>query len=320
MHSWRDNLKPYYLRWQALDIAHANKFGRRLPPKCNAGRWGSISYCEERVLSGLPHLRVVVSDVLRKRNWDVEEPKPLDDADPTAAAPSKIHDPREDDMQAHVHKMGIWRRDTVEVAESDLWWKVVEIVERSHRPLQHCLHFIQKAVPEHELEKGSRLAHLVCGGARRIFHSFGDLLEDRGWFRGLAECAGTLGATRSQILELTVLMILHYAAGHHRRVVQPCEQFWGYALISVVRFPVCFGLIGTGCNHGACPDTHKHTNTHKHIHEQFGCCCPAALLLVAEYPRTSGRIQNARCSGIDSCYTLLNGIAVCMWVAPGLGP
>eukprot|EP00959_Pyramimonas_sp_CCMP1952_P197873 4138226-Pyramimonas_sp.AAC.1 len=95
--------------------------------------------------------------------------------------------------------MGIWRRDTVEVAESDLWWKVVEIVERSHRPLQHCLHFIQKAVPEHELEKGSRLAHLVCGA---------------------------LGATRSQILELTVLMILHYAAGHHRRVVQPCEQFW----------------------------------------------------------------------------------------------
>ena len=122
-------------------------------------------------------LGVVAAAVVSGRPFD--DPTALKDAD---VAGRDVDDPRAEEAKEYSRKMGKWRRDTLEVSTSPMWWDVIDVVHRSHAPIDRHLRFLQKVVSEDVLaDKGSRLASLVCGGATDIFNDFNVMLADRRW-------------------------------------------------------------------------------------------------------------------------------------------
>jgi hypothetical protein len=64
-HIWRDYCRKFFVCWCRLyGAAVGMAAAKKVPPKCVAGRWGSISSVEDRIMARLDQLRVVVQAVL----------------------------------------------------------------------------------------------------------------------------------------------------------------------------------------------------------------------------------------------------------------
>jgi hypothetical protein len=118
-----------------------------------------------------------------------------------------------------------------------MFFFVVEASARAMGPLDHLEAYSHKL---REPTEGTALAGFVCGAARRIHDEFDGFFSDTHWARDLlARCPEGSG---SSLLELNVLLILHNAAGYHRRFIRGLATKLYTQLSSIPRSPAaCFG-------------------------------------------------------------------------------
>ena len=175
----RDCAKDVYLEWcLAYGSKSANECVKKLMPKCNSGRWGSIHLTEERFLKmGNGQLATVLTTVLGKKgsrknqdkNKNKSEQKPKEnDLNPDTLALEQ--------SAAYTATMGKWRRYALETVQDVMWY--LEIMHRAREPNMHFINIVRsKPSPAELRQSGSQLCQLVNGKMDVIMTEFNDLLD-----------------------------------------------------------------------------------------------------------------------------------------------
>ena len=116
--------------------------------------------------------------------------------------------------------MGKWRTDVDFLWHCPLFRCVVKVARYAREGLQHHLLFMQKKISDDELFKsGGHYCQLICGKADEIFSSFSTQLVNYQWFDELLDV--TPVAMLSEVVLLTVELVVHHACAYNRRVRQP---------------------------------------------------------------------------------------------------
>jgi len=171
---WRQFASAVFLAFAALFGALcAVELARKVPPRCIAGRWGSIEGAEKLVSKiGSERLNNVYKKVLGKRSARKENNKkskkkqkqsnatqePEQDeaeetdkrknaADPeddeAAGAADGVDEVRIEEMKAFQQRMGRWSREVLSSIADPMFWLVLDIVRIARSPLHHALCFLQ---------------------------------------------------------------------------------------------------------------------------------------------------------------------------------
>ena len=208
---WRENARNMYLTWCNLHGSpSASVHARRLPPRCLAGRWGSVANTERALDDAGPSLVVpVLQKVLAKDKIDRHKKRTL------ANGPDEI---RVEEMQQYAERLGRWAQEALVAVSDKLLWSLIGIMRRCHEPLQHHQCALQEKLTDDELaEEGGHVSRMACGKAEEIMAEF-DRLIDHPW-GGLAESAIEDHEMRASLVEFYILIVLHHAGGYHRRIV-----------------------------------------------------------------------------------------------------
>jgi hypothetical protein len=126
---WRENSWAVYKAWCQHSYHSANLFARRQPPRCLAGRWGSIYATEELLVKVGEVLPTILSSILIKRiDADIDE-RDNEEAD----------DLRVEAQKEYRKRLGRWSRDTIDVMECLWFWCCVRIAHTVHGLLHEVL-------------------------------------------------------------------------------------------------------------------------------------------------------------------------------------
>lgn len=170
----RDCAKDIYLEWSiAYGPKSANECVKKLMPRCNSGRWGSIHETEERFLRMGPQLATILNTVLAKKAASKAASKPVlvNDLNPDTLAVEQA--------AAFTATMGKWRRYALETVQDILWHRCLAIMHRARNPIMHFTHFVRSKPSQSQLDsKGNQVCQLVNGKMYDILAEFYDLLDE----------------------------------------------------------------------------------------------------------------------------------------------
>ena len=173
----RDLAKDIYFEWcLTYGACSANETVKKLMPKCNSGRWGSVHATEERFLKMNPiHLATVVKTVLGKKAEKAnkkKQPKLMEnDLNPNTLALEQAAE--------YTARMGKWRRYALETVQDSLWLKCIDIMHRSRGPVMHFTHIVRTRPSTSELRRfGGQVCQLVNGKMLQVMTEFNDLLDE----------------------------------------------------------------------------------------------------------------------------------------------
>ena len=171
VHLWRDCAgKMFRAARDHLGNLEAVSFFRKLPARCVAGRWGTVSNTESELLQvGQARLGRVLEVVLGVRATDHDR-HALQDADTGAAlVPAGLDDPSIEETADYRRRLGKWSRDVLHAVGQGSFWLVLEITRAVHAGVDHHLRSMQKRLTKDVLERfGNHGAQLVCGKARTL--------------------------------------------------------------------------------------------------------------------------------------------------------
>lgn len=180
----RSAAKDLYLQWCLLYGAlDANKKVKKLFPKCQSGRWGSVHQTEERLIAaGFDQLREVVA-ILAKKFWGKKKQSRQANGDDKENARPASESLNPDTLALeqcaeYSKRMGKWRTYAIASTEELMWGRLIEISHWARAPIMHFTHFVRRKVPSEELHsKGHSLCQLINGKAHSIFAEFSEMLE-----------------------------------------------------------------------------------------------------------------------------------------------
>ena len=119
---WRENCWAVFLLWSKHSRQSAMKYAYRQPPRCLAGRWGSIYATESLLMHVSCLLPTFLGEVLKKKitaDIDVRDKEEVDDL-------------RVEAQTEYRRRQGRWSRDTIATMDDLLFWGVVRIAQRHH--------------------------------------------------------------------------------------------------------------------------------------------------------------------------------------------
>ena len=149
MHCWRERAKDICKAWRAEFGPVAAEVSTRVPPKCLAGRWGSVSRCEQHVLSRPPHeLQKIWPLVFAKQAG--KKKRKAGTLDPIQA----------EEQESYGERMGRWSREAMTGIVDKTFWRLMFLMSRARRPLDHFANFIMK---KREPDEPQNVA-LLAGG------------------------------------------------------------------------------------------------------------------------------------------------------------
>ena len=174
----RDCAKDIYLEWCVTYGAQsANATVKKLMPKCNSGRWGSVHATEERFLKmEAEQLSTVLTTVLEKKvckkSKPKSKPKPLDnDLNPDTLALEQSAE--------YTARMGKWRRYALETVQNTMWLKCIDLMHRARGPVMHFTNFVRAKLPKKDFRRfGGHICQLVNGKMDVMMAEFTELIED----------------------------------------------------------------------------------------------------------------------------------------------
>ena len=224
VHCWRDKCKRIYDAWKEVHGAEsAMRFARKLPARCIAGRWGSISNTEAYLTSfgpdpmscmemALPVLRMaLVAKADKKRHRSAQDDALAEEGD----------DPHLEEMKAFSAQMGRWSKAVARDTADQLLWVTLHVASRSRQPIDLFSRFMQSYVAEEEMNtRGGRLAQLIDGKMFDIFAEFEATLSDQSFMK----LNGVDANLHTDARRLGVLLVLCLAAGFRRRVLVPLNR------------------------------------------------------------------------------------------------
>lgn len=216
---WRDAAKDIFAAWKSLHgSVDAMARGRRLLPKCDAGRWGCVHDVEERLLHAGPEkigqcfAKVLVSQKVRATDAEAL----------VAVENDELNQLSDEQNAAYRRMMGRWRREALDLTQSRWFWAIVECAHQSRGPCLHLSAFLKKALDDNTLEKkGAHLCQLATGKAAEIASGFNDVVLSEKWWGILKDWPG---ACRERLALLAASLVLHHAAGFDRRVTTPMKK------------------------------------------------------------------------------------------------
>ena len=178
----RSNAKEIYLHWCMLYGAEdANKKVRKLFPRCQSGRWGSVDVTEARFINaGFDRLHAVLKGVAAK-SWGKSKKKrqrASDDKENNSSAANLNPNTLALEQTAeYTKRMGQWRAYSLRTSEDAMWGRFVEVVHWSRSPIMWFTHFVRSKISMQDRERyGGHLTQLVNGKANDIFAAFSSKL------------------------------------------------------------------------------------------------------------------------------------------------
>jgi hypothetical protein len=134
-------------------------------------------------------------------------------------ASNGVEDPMNESSAEYSRRLGRWRNDVLSIFEDTDFFHVLEIVEASHRPLQHHMGFVSKVLSASELEAhGGHIAQLLSGKGEQILNECFGFLRDIQWARDITNQVSSPEDV-SDLFALALEVHLHHAAAYKRRVV-----------------------------------------------------------------------------------------------------
>jgi hypothetical protein len=125
---------------------------RRIFPSCIAGRWGSCSAVEKRLVSmGREIVVPVLVHVLSKASTELV---------PAIADATTLDDISVEENTAYRQKIGRWSRDVLSCVEDRVFWCTLGAVRLIHEPLDHHFAFLQQRLVDVD-KNGSHFARSV---------------------------------------------------------------------------------------------------------------------------------------------------------------
>ena len=219
--TWRECHKAIFQQWcTSWGDLNALDFAWRLPPRCIAGRWGSVVEVEKRVAPALndSRLLVVLRDVFSKR-------KSRGDEDEDNKDDAGIDELRVEAIRSYSCRMSRWRRETVSTIEDSIFGLLVAIMLESHLILHRILCFLQKTFDDDTVDKiGGHVAQLVTGKAAAHSQQFSEKVEDCSWLAAIIVSVDD-PADQSNLTRIGLSTMLHHAAAYDRRVRQVFERY-----------------------------------------------------------------------------------------------
>lgn len=167
---WRDSRQRILKAWvRQHGHQSAVKHALRVPPRCLAGRWGSISATENRILDagGATTIVPVFEEVLftGKRPERLHHPG------------QEIDDPRVDQIEHFRAIRSRWVRESKEAMDDWLLWSMIEIGNRARQILIHLLLLLQRP----RSDGPTILVDLALGKSDKLMKEAEDGLDDAAW-------------------------------------------------------------------------------------------------------------------------------------------
>ena len=177
-HVCRDVGRELYGAWVTMvGAASAKKTCKALFPKACAGRWSGCDKPEQRFLQCGEHdLSSVLGFVLRSKVNAKVDDKPA----------QSVNDLAIEEAKEYSEKMGKWRRRCLECISDSLWWRCLQVMNATRKPMAHLSNFLQK-IKTSEQATVNHMYELCAGKASEIFHEFEHVwpdLENSGCVRG----------------------------------------------------------------------------------------------------------------------------------------
>jgi hypothetical protein len=151
------------------------------------------------------------------------------EAPPPSRPNVPFDDPRAQSQEESRIKMGLWRRQVLDIVRDNAFWLPVSIASLARQPFKHHHHFVMSKLQRTDLEShGNHQAQLCCGKADAIFSQFDTLLfESHLWGPDIVKSAGQTTIPCSEWICLAVGLITSNAAGYLRRIVRPTRTSLG---------------------------------------------------------------------------------------------
>ncbi|CAK0864335.1 unnamed protein product, partial [Prorocentrum cordatum] len=237
--TWRDLAKAVYSTWKdRFGSKSVTEFAGRLPPKCVAGRWGSVFAVETMYAAAGPDLICpVLEQVITRKDPDAAAPQvgpaPLADAGKVA---DELIGLAADETKAHKAKVGRWRRDVLTLCskEERLFWTLMSVSRRVHTPGEHfsnCMLAYQTrdagsisktSGPNPHSGVGGAICALVQGKAESIYLEYDAMVGDP-WWVTLISSAGLVADDAAFIKRIIPALVAYHAGGFYRRIVEPLK-------------------------------------------------------------------------------------------------
>ncbi|CAK0809084.1 unnamed protein product [Prorocentrum cordatum] len=233
-HCWRDAAAKVLGTWTSLfGAADACEHALKLPPKCVAGRWLSVSATESRLRSASGgagcdgHLVTALRAALALTDADVKAIADADRDGPGDVALGVIDEARLEQQVAYRQKLGRWRRDALSTVSDPVFWFVVDVMCIVHAPGTHFQLFLQRK-PDDVFVSGNHMAQLVEGGLVDFNDEYTDVVLTYDWPGSYKKVQDDPRIDNGMCYNLMLFALeefLHHAASFHRRVFREFNRF-----------------------------------------------------------------------------------------------
>ena len=174
VHVWRDNVA---LMRKCLEVDHgveaAVQYGMRLPPRCLAGRWGSIwetvVFLHAEGQGRHIFSRSFISMIKPGLNQEKERRKDAGGMDKLTL----------EELQSYRERLGRWKGDAMEVVACDVLWSILAVNDKVSVSLTHYLHMASTSERDNDVLQtdGSLLSRLNGGEACKLIDQCADRLR-----------------------------------------------------------------------------------------------------------------------------------------------
>ena len=159
----------------------ANQKVKKLLPRCQSGRWGSIHTTEERFIqAGFDQVAMLVATMASA--WGGKNKQQKRSANKENIPPPETVNLNPDTLALEQatefsKRMGKWRSYALQTSQDLLWGRLVELMHWSRGPLMHFTNFLKAKILDVELHsQGNHTCQLVNGKADSILGEFSVLL------------------------------------------------------------------------------------------------------------------------------------------------
>ena len=212
---WREHSRAIFRSASAhpspeINLAWALANAKSVVPQCIAGRWGSVTAVEDRILAaGVPQLRMVMVGVLDKKAK----------ATPGAAgADSGLDAVQIEQQQAYRVRLGRWAKETLDTLADPTFELVLKISRIAHEPHVHFTRVCNTAQSQAQQDAngGGIIVQLATGKATEILTEYSQAYENSAWAQLVDDDSSSLAA----------LLVLHQASDFYRRICEPLAQYF----------------------------------------------------------------------------------------------
>eukprot|EP00959_Pyramimonas_sp_CCMP1952_P439207 9194511-Pyramimonas_sp.AAC.1 len=170
---WREHARSIHCLWiLKANVASAQKFTSRRPPKCIASRWGSFFTCES-VLAAMPSktmAEVFMAASSSKTRKLAKEYKEETDVEKAIEAMMSIDEIGREDRDDYKEKVSKWLSGATAGLNCDIFWMVLRISHRVGNVIDEFSNFLQSHDKRVKAGKPGCLAALAAGKAD-YFHA-----------------------------------------------------------------------------------------------------------------------------------------------------